>query len=372
MKYIITYLFVVLLFPLLSFGQTHKIDSIIESKLTYTSEKPVHNILIQIQNTRGTKSFHKGINHKGKDSILVSGQEQFKAASSTKLFVATIILQLMEEGKLNLNDKASKFLKNIAFLNFENFHLYNKQKFSSQITIEQLLSHRSGLADIFNDKEEDFFGILLQNPKKTYSPKSIVELYFKFKLNQSAHFKPNEGWHYSDMNYLLLGLIIEQIEQNSLAESIRSRILEPLEMNETYFEFYEKPTSKNNLIHQYVGNLNFSEINTSFDWSGGGLVSSNKDLITFITSLFDLKLISKNSLQKMTDVQYTKEHEYRYGLGMYESKYNGKTYYGHYGFYGTYVGYCPETKTAISYSINQALADFNRHTFVSGILKLIE
>ena len=174
------------------------------------------------------------------------------------------------------------------------------------------------------------------------------------------------------MNYVLIGLIIEQIEQTSLSESIKKRILNPLEMADTFFEFYEASQLKNNLISQYVGNLNFTEINTSFDWSGGGLVSTNKDLATFIKSLFNLELINNRSLNRMIDVRFTKEQENRYGLGIYESEYNGNTYFGHYGFYGTYVGYCPKTKTVISYSISQATPNFNVYEFINETLKLVE
>lgn len=361
-----------MILPLFSFGQADKIDSVIESRINYASENPVLNILIQIDNSDKSKSYNNGVGKKDKDSSLVSGREQFKIASSTKLIVSTIILQLIEEGKINLDDKASKYLKDIDFLDFENFHIYNKTKFANKITIQQLLTHRTGLADIFTDKEEEFFSLLLQNPNKQYSPKSIVELYFEYNLNKLSHFEPNTGWYYSDMNFVLIGLIIEQIDQTSLAESIRNRILKPLEMKETYFEFYEKPIQKNNLINQYVGNLNFTEMNTSFDWSGGGLVSTNNDLIIFIKSLFNLKLINKQSLNTMIDVKFSKENENRYGLGIYESIYNGKTYFGHYGFYGTYIGYCPETKTAISYSISQATPNFNTYNLINEIVKLAE
>ena len=174
------------------------------------------------------------------------------------------------------------------------------------------------------------------------------------------------------MNYVLLGLIIESIEELELHETIRNRILIPLKMADTYFEFYENPTNKDNLVNQYFGNINFSKLNTSFDWAGGGLVSTNQDLSIFIKALFEYKLINTKSLKKMIDVKFTKESEYRYGLGVYESIYNGKTYIGHYGFYGTYVGYCPESKTVISYSINQAIPHFDVNGFISKILKLSE
>ena len=174
------------------------------------------------------------------------------------------------------------------------------------------------------------------------------------------------------MNYVLLGLIIESIEQRELHKSIRNRILIPLKMEDTYFEFYEDPTNKAHVMNQYIGKINFSKLNTSFDWAGGGLVSTNQDLSTFIKALFEYKLINTESLKKMIDVKFTKKGEYRYGLGVYESIYNGKTYFGHYGFYGTYIGYCPESKTVISYAINQAIPDFEGHTLISEILELSE
>lgn len=361
-----------LFIPLISCGQADSIGSIAKAKINHESENPVHSILLYIENLDKNFVYNQGVGKLDQNMQAVSKNDQYRIASSTKLFVSTIILQLTEERKLDLNDKASIYLKNIDYLDFDNFHLFKEQRLSDEITIKQLLSHRSGLADIFSDIEEEFFSLLLQDPKKQYSPMSIIELYYRYNLNQTPHFEPNKGWYYSDMNFVLLGLIIEQIEQTTLSESIRSRILNPLEMKHTYFEFYENPQQKGNLINQYVGNLNFTEINTSFDWSGGGLVSTNKDLATFIKSLFNLELINKESLNRMIDVKFTLKRENRYGLGIYESKYNDNTYFGHYGFYGTYVGYCPKTKTVISYSISQATPNFNVYRFINETLKLIE
>ncbi|MEM9548581.1 MAG: serine hydrolase domain-containing protein [Bacteroidota bacterium] len=373
MKLIIKlYPFIFLFLPLFSIGQTDLIDSITNVKIDHESENPVHSILLYLENLDKEAIYSKIFGNL--DPSLKDAPEnyQFKIASSTKLFVATLILQLAEEGKLNLNDKASQHLYAVDYLDFDNFHQLEEKIYSRKITIEQLLSHHSGLADIFSDRQQEFFSLLVQNPEKQFSPKSIIELYHQFNLNKESHFEPGKGWYYSDMNYVLLGLIIEHIDQTSLAESIRTRILEPLEMKDTYFEYYEEPKQKKSQINQYVGSINFTEINTSFDWAGGGLVSTNKDLAIFIKALFNLELINKESLQNMIDVTYTKEHESRYGLGVYESEYNGNTYFGHYGFYETYIGYCPETKTLISYCISQASADFNVYKFINEVLQLFE
>ena len=361
-----------LLLPTLSFGQKESIDTLVVTKIDHKSNNSVHSILLFIDQPGSGDTFNKGFGTVDKGLQAVAANDQFRIASSTKLFVATIILQLIEEGNINLNDKAFKYLQEIEYLDFDNVHILNGKNYSNKITIKDLLSHRSGLADIFSDREEAFFGLLLKHPEEQYSPESIIELYFQFELSKEPHFIPNKGWRYSDMNYVLLGLIIEQLDNTSLAQSIRNRILEPLGMKDTYFEFYEDARGDGNMVNQYVGDINFTKLNTSFDWAGGGLVSTNNDLATFIQSLFNLELINKRSLSKITKVKYAGELENRYGLGIDESIYNGHTFYGHYGFYGTYVGFCPETGTTVSYAIGQATPDFNVYRFIDEIIQLIE
>ena len=359
-----------LLFPLIGFGQTAYLDSMIKSKLTFDGQSPVPNILIHLENVEGQVDYLKGFGRNDKDLEPVTATSQFRIASITKLFVSTLILQLAEEDKLSLGDNLNEYLKQIGYLDLANIHYYNGQACAEDITIEQLLTHRSGLADIFSDATEAFFEFLERNPQKQHSPESILELYYQFDLNQNAVFRPGAGWHYSDMNYVLAGLIIEQVEQVDLAQAIRKRILEPLMLNDTYFEYYEPQTPNNEHVHQYVGNINFTSINTSFDWAGGGLVSTNQDLITFIKALFGCKLFSQVSLEHMLNVQATDANNNPYGVGIDESNYNGDIYYGHYGFYNTYVGYCPKTKTAISYSIAQAEPTFNVYQFISETLAI--
>ena len=261
--------FLLLLFiPLISFAQNDKISSLAREKINSESASPVNSILLYVERLNDQTILNRGYGWRNSKSELVSPNDRFRIASSTKTFVATIILQLIEEGKMNLNSKASKYLKNVDYLDFNNLHRLNGKSFSNQITIEQLLSHRSGLADIFADKGDDFFSLILQNRQLQYTPKEIVKLYYQFGLNVLPHFEPGNGWSYSDMNYVLLGLIIESMDKGSLAESIRSRILEPLKMENTFFEFYESPTQNHNMAHQYMGDIDMTEINTSFDWAG--------------------------------------------------------------------------------------------------------
>lgn len=72
----------------------------------------------------------------------------------------------------------------------------------------------------------------------------------------------------------------------------------------------------------------------------------------------------------MIDVKFTKKDESRYGLGIYELIVNKDTFYGHFGFYGTFVGYCPKTKTTLSYCISQSIPNFNPYKGLSQLIKL--
>ncbi|WP_299180122.1 serine hydrolase [uncultured Aquimarina sp.] len=349
-------------------AQIDSISTRINNQINHSSENPVHSILVYLENQSEKFYYNEGFGLTAENGNPVTKNSLFKIASSTKLFVSTVILQLQEEGKLDINDKVFRYLKDIKYLDFENLHILDSIKYSKRITIKQLLSHRSGLADIFTDREDIFFGMVAQNPSKQYNPKSIIELYYQQNLNKEPHFMPNEGWYYSDINYVLLGLLIEQLDQTELSQSIRNRILGPLGMEDTYFEYYEEFNKKTSQISQYIGDINFSDINTSFDWAGGGLVSTNADLALFIKALFSYNLINKKSLEAMIDVAFTKKNESRYGLGIYEFIINEDVYYGHFGFYGTFIGYCPKTKSTLSYSISQATPNFNSYKFISQLL----
>ena len=366
------FLFFFLLIPLCLNAQTDSILTILQSRINHSGKHKVHSILFYLEKTKGDFIFHEGLGLTKKKGEIASKDAQFKIASITKPFVAIIVLQLAEERKLQLEDKIFEYLKAVDFLNFENFHFYEKESYVKDITIEHLLSHRSGLADIFNDKGFRFYSGVFLNKKKQYSPEAIVEKYFKYGLNRKAHFMPGDDFYYSDMNYVLLGLLIQQIERKSLAEVIKTRILGPLNMKDTYLEFYEPTNGNRQKVHQYIKKMDMTKVNTSFDWAGGGLVSTNVDLATFIKAFFNGQLINKASLQKMTSMKFTQEHHNRYGLGLYESKYNGDIYYGHYGFYGSYLGYCPEKEIVIAYNISQSNTDFYVSGLVNDILIFFE
>ncbi|WP_034261740.1 serine hydrolase domain-containing protein [Altibacter lentus] len=349
-------------------GQNDKITQLSLLKLDPSGTHPVHSILLHIEDTENGHVYSKAFGRSSDGSRAIYPNDSFRIASATKLFVAVIILQLAEEGKLDLDEIFLKYLPPTGTEQLRSLHINKGTNLTHNITVEQLLSHRSGLADIFTDAEEAFVEYLFRDPQRQHTPDSILANYFDLQLHTKPHFAPGEGWHYSDMNYVLLGLLIEQFEQRSLPEVIRSRILAPLNMQATYFEFYEPPIKPATRVEQFVGNINFSRINTSFDWAGGGLVATNGDLAIFIKALFEGSLLSEASLQAMMDVRQTKENESPYGLGIYQTSYNGEHYYGHYGYYGTYIGYAPATGMILSYCITQTDLPFSAYEYIGTVL----
>ena len=186
-------------------------------------------------------------------------------------------------------------------------------------------------------------------------------------------FKPGEGFHYSDMNYMLLGFVIEKVTGKSLADNIRSRILDPLKMENTYFEYYEPARGKLQQVDTYLNRLNVTKkINTSYEWAGGGLVSNTKELSRFIESVFKYKFFSREMLDRMIDLSPAQEFHKDAGMGIFLYSINGRSFYGHGGFYGSIMLYSPEQRISLTVNIGQAEADLNPYELVDALLQVIE
>ncbi|MEL6670509.1 MAG: serine hydrolase domain-containing protein, partial [Bacteroidota bacterium] len=146
----------------------------------------------------------------------VSDQSIFHTASISKLFTAHAIMNLVENGTLQLDDRVSKLLPNIQ----------SEDARFSQITIAHLLSHTSGLPDISNyhwsrnDQSDDAL--------KQY----ILSQNFKLKS------EPGQSYRYSNLGYNLLGYIIQQVTEMAFEDYIRSSILEPLQMHDSDFRYF--------------------------------------------------------------------------------------------------------------------------------------
>lgn len=293
-----------------------------------------------------------------KDGTKVTANNQFHSASIGKTFTATTIVLLQEEGKLQFNDPISKYLsKEIV----DGLHIYKGIDFSGQITVAHLLQHRSGLPDFFEDEPANgptMTELMVTDAAHFWTP---MELLLFAKDQMLPHFPPGQGYHYTDTEYILLGMIIENITGNALHQVFEERILSPLGMKHTSMHLRSKPIEKNGKMAElYVEDLEISTYTSlSLDWAGGGLLTTCEDLLKFDQALMNGEIVSEKSLQQMQNwTPESKGMYYGFGLRKFVLKelfftLPDVTLIGHSGSTGSFMYYCPEWDTYLIGTFNQ-------------------
>ncbi|GAB1529242.1 MULTISPECIES: serine hydrolase domain-containing protein [Brevibacillus] len=271
---------------------------------------------------------------------------RFRIASVTKTFTATVVLQLAAENRLNLDDSIEKWLPGVIQGNGYD---------GNQITIRQLLNHTSGIAEYSRSKEADFF----TNTKKSFTAEELVKL----GLSLPPDFAPGKGWSYSNTGYVLLGILIEKVTGNSYAEEIENRIIEPLELSNTFLPGNSSVIPGTSHARGYFQPNGAGELkdvtyyNPSIGSSAGDMISTADDLNKFFSSLLSGKLMKEQELKQMlTTVPTGSDTIVGYGLGIYETKLpNGVSIWGHSGGipgFSTFAGGTLEGKHTIAVNLN--------------------
>jgi CubicO group peptidase (beta-lactamase class C family) len=255
----------------------------------------------------------------------VTAATRFRIASITKTFTAVMILQLVEEGKLSLTDTLDKFFPQIPN--------------AARITIGQILLHRSGMPDI---QPDGAWG------KQYHSQDEVVA-----RIAQGRpFFEPDAKSLYSSAGYHLLGYIVEKAGGKPYRQALQERITAKAGLADTYLgEGNTNPARGEALAYMYFGDkwMEATEPHFSVVAGAGGIVSTATDLAKFIQAVFDLKLVSADSLKLMTTI---KDGE---GMGMVTFSFAGKTLYGNTGgsaSTGAWLNYFPEEKLALAYTTN--------------------
>jgi D-alanyl-D-alanine carboxypeptidase len=220
--------------------------------------------------------------------------DHFRIASISKMFVATVALQLVQEGWLLLDHSVEHWLPGLV-------------PNGDQITVRQLLSHTSGIHDYLS---EEFAERALAEPGRAWAPEELVAE----ALRHSPAFAPGAPgrWSYSNTNYVLLGMIVERVTRYPLHTEIRNRILNPLGLRDTFFEPFEAPPS---VMHSYERQRDFADVNLSFAWAAGSMTSTAEDLARFAQALFGGALLRPEMLDLMQST-YGGHGTLNYGLGL--------------------------------------------------------
>lgn len=251
----------------------------------------------------------------------VTVHHPYYSASIGKTFTATVIAMLYEENILDFDDLIVKYLDNALL---ESLFVYEGVDYKDQVTIRQLLAHTSGIGDYFEDdvtQGDTMTEILLKEPGKIWTPLTLLSF---TRENQQPVARPGDVFHYSDTGYILLGFIVEAVTGREFHEVLHERILDPLEMNDTCMVFKSSPKNPQtkDILEVYVQGIDLSDTNAlSFDWSGGGLVTTMADLLIFSRALNGGRLVSYDTLNQMTDFSHEYLQGVHYGLGMMEFRF---------------------------------------------------
>ncbi|MDH5721195.1 MAG: beta-lactamase family protein [Spirochaetia bacterium] len=276
------------------------------------------------------------------------------AASIGKTFTGAVILDLVREGKLNLDVPVKQYIGS------ENW--FNRLANNNEITLRHLLTHSSGIE---NHLESPRFIKAIRESKKREMPHlKPIEL-ITYILDAAAIFKPGSGFHYSDTGYIIAGIIVEKVTENNLFDEIRSRILAPLNLNMT------EPSDKKNLTDLASGYLSVDNIfqlpakttiqpglmswNPGIEWAGGGFISTSEDLALWGKILYEGRALSGKYLKELFQgVLAAPGTKYGIGTTIKEDK-KGNITYGHKGWIPGYCSsllYYTRHKAAVAFQIN--------------------
>ncbi len=216
----------------------------------------------------------------------------FRAGSLTKSLVATVVLQLVAEGRLSLSDALERWLPAIL-------------PYGDRVTIHQLLNHTSGVPHNWATVERTLYGSR-QGRLRAWTPQALVGLV----ADQPPGFPPGTAWSYSNTGYVLLGLIVEAATGNTLARELGGCIFGPLGLRDTLLPGNSpgipSPTSRGySLPLSSQGEvitgplLDFTAQNPSWAWAAGALVSTLEDLGHFFRALLGGRLLPPRLLAEM-------------------------------------------------------------------------
>ncbi len=276
------------------------------------------------------------------DKIKSSEKTKYRIGSITKMLTSSMILQLIEEGKLTLDTKLSKYFSQVP----------NAEK----ITISNLLYHRSGIFNLTNDEKYTSY----------HTTKKTKEEMLGIIASYDPVFEPDSKTEYSNSNYVLLGYLLEEITGLSYGENLKQRITNKVNLQNTYYG--SKINSEKGEAHSYIyedGWKKSFETDMSIPHGAGAIVSTPADLVHFIYSLFNKKIISEESFSQMTSL---KEN---LGMGIYTFPFYDKQAFGHDGGIDHFVSnlaYFPEDKVAFAIVSNGM--NFVLNDIIIGLLSI--
>ncbi|MBB5852749.1 serine hydrolase domain-containing protein [Amycolatopsis umgeniensis] len=227
----------------------------------------------------------------------------FRIGSITKTFAATVLLQLTDEGRLTLDDPVERHLPGVV-------------PDGGRITVRHVLQHTSGLHDYMSEPGYSTNRWRGDARFDDYTPSQLLKVAFA----KGPDFEnPGESWHYSNTNYIVAGLLVEKLTGRPYGKEVERRILRPLDLTHTSVPGHRPslPTPHARGYEPLPAIVDATDMDPSLDWAAGEMVSTTRDLTTFVTALLKGRLTSQASLTEMRRMREAVPL-FRYGLGLQE------------------------------------------------------
>ncbi len=193
------------------------IDSVVNrERKVYGGRTPVPAVLVGVWDGAGGSYVHAFGYADLKVRRSLTPEDHFRIGSNTKTFVISVLLQLVDEGKLRLDDRLSRFSLGVKIPNARN------------ITVREVCQMRSGLFEAYDTPEMNRMNV---TPNMTFDPRTLI----RWAVRQKPYFPPGKGYRYSNTNYLILGQIIESLTGDTVGNQIRKRLLVPFHLTHTSY-----------------------------------------------------------------------------------------------------------------------------------------
>lgn len=319
-----------------------------------TKSKLIHEAVLLVVQGDGQELLAKTYGDRTLDSPIVM-------ASVTKLWTTACVLQLVEEDILALDCKLSKLLEPELL---QQLHHFEGQDYSNDLTVAHLLYQTSGLPDAFQEGEPSMKERLLREDF-AYTVFEEAELV----RQQESHFKPGSGVeaYYADINFDLLGRVIEKVTDQTLAKVFQERIIEPLKLTDSYLLTPEQAVVPP-VYYQHTL-INRPQFLMSAGASGGG-VTSARDLVSFMRAFAGGKIFANKRFKHLSDYRPLQAYfgSINYGAGIMQI---GELI-GHTGSAGAFAFYYPELDTYLVGDFNQMSKPFLPLLATIQITKILE
>ena len=248
---------------------------------------------------------------------------EVRIGSNTKTFVAVVVMQMVQEGKVGLDEPIETYLPGL---------IKGEGIDASRITVRQLLQHTSGLPE-HTDYYFSSNAAALENIQHYIPARDLLDV----ALSKPAAFEPGTQWSYSNTNYIVLGMLIERVSQRPVGEQIDQRIIKRLGLSHTYLPGNGEKKIRGSHPQGYhingEGKLeDVTEMDASLPWAAGAMVSTPSELNTFFQAVFDGRLLTQASIDEMKKGVDTGSGGMVYGLGLFGTPLScGGTSWGHGG-----------------------------------------